>query len=67
MADTEPAPKRGRPVTTGTTPHRTIRVTDELWNAALAAAQARGETVTAVIERALERYVRDHERRGGGR
>lgn len=40
------------------TPHRTIRVPDDLWHAALATAAARGETVTDVVIRALRRYVK---------
>ena len=42
------------------TPHRSVRVPDELWEAAQRVASDRGETVTAVILRALKRYVRDH-------
>ena len=42
------------------TPNRTIRVPDELWLAAKRKASDRGETVTAVIIRALIRYVRDY-------
>lgn len=47
---------------------RAVRVPDELWDAAKATAAARaaagveGETVTAVITRALENYVRKHRR-----
>lgn len=40
------------------TPNRTIRVPDELWEAALRIAHDRGETVTDVVIRALTRYVR---------
>jgi hypothetical protein len=40
------------------TPPRSIRVPDELWNAAKARADERDETLTAVVIRALERYVR---------
>jgi hypothetical protein len=39
------------------TPHRPIRVPEELWQAALAKAKERGETVNVVVRRALERYV----------
>ena len=39
-------------------PVRTVRVSDELWNAAKQIAADRNETVTDVIVRALERYVR---------
>lgn len=42
------------------TPSRAVRVPDELWEAAKRVAADRGETVTAVIIRALERYVRQH-------
>jgi len=42
------------------TPTRTIRVPDELWQAAKRAANDNGETVTDVIIRALKRYVREH-------
>ena len=45
----------------GETPIRTVRVPDELWEAAKRAASDRGETVTDVLLRALERYVRDWE------
>ncbi len=40
------------------TPRRTIRVPDALWDAAAAKAEERGEDVSTVIRRALERYVR---------
>lgn len=43
------------------TPNRTIRVPDELWEAAQRKAADRGETVTDVILRALRRYLRDYE------
>lgn len=42
------------------TPKRSVRVPDELWEAAMRVAQDRGETVTDVILRALTRYVREH-------
>lgn len=42
------------------TPTRTVRVPDELWEAALRIAHDRGETVSEVVRRALERYVRAH-------
>ena len=41
------------------TPRRTVRVPDELWQAAIRVASDRNETVTDVINRALRRYVRD--------
>lgn len=40
-----------------TTP-RAIRVPDDLWAAALEKAQAEGTTVTAVVLKALERFIR---------
>lgn len=40
------------------TPNRVIRVADPLWHAAQAKAAQRGETVSDVVRRALERYVR---------
>jgi predicted HicB family RNase H-like nuclease len=39
------------------TPHRTIRVDPELWDATRARAAQRGETISAVVHDALERYV----------
>jgi hypothetical protein len=39
------------------TPLRNIRVPDDLWTAAKAKAESRGETVTDVLIRALRRYV----------
>lgn len=35
-----------------------MRVPDELWEAALRVANDRGETVSEVIRRALETYIR---------
>lgn len=43
------------------TPIRTVRVPDELWEAAKRAAADRDETVTDVIIRALTRYVREYD------
>jgi len=43
------------------TPKRGVRIPDELWEAVKRKAADRGETVTAVILRALQRYVRDYE------
>jgi len=37
---------------------RSVRVPDDLWHAAVAAAQGRGETVTAIVIKALESYVK---------
>lgn len=42
------------------TPTHSVRVPEELWEAALRIASDRGETVSDVIRRALERYVRAH-------
>jgi hypothetical protein len=42
------------------TPKHGVRVPDDLWRAAKRVAEDRGETLTAVIVRALERYVRQH-------
>lgn len=40
------------------TPRRTVRVEKELWDAAQTEAASREETVSDVIRRALERYVK---------
>lgn len=48
------ARKRGE----GKTPHRTIRVEDDLWDEAMAKATAERTTLTAVINDALKRYVK---------
>jgi len=40
------------------TPPRSVRIPDELWQAAAAEAERRGETITDAIVRALKRYVR---------
>lgn len=40
------------------TPHRTIRVEDELWEAAVALAKERGESVSEILRAALKRYVK---------
>ncbi len=40
------------------TPRRTVRVPDEVWQAAQAKAEERGETLSDVIRRALERYAK---------
>ncbi len=42
----------------GDTTPRAIRIPDDLWAAALAKAQERDETVSDVVRRALERYVK---------
>lgn len=40
------------------TPLRSFRIPDTLWTAAKAKADARGESVSEVVRRALERYVK---------
>lgn len=48
----------GRPAT-GETPKRNIRI-GPVWDEAAAIAAERSETMTAVVERALQRYVARH-------
>ena len=58
MTSTEGTPRRrGRPAT-GETPRRAVRVPDDVWEAAHARAAERGESVSAVIVRALVDYGR---------
>jgi hypothetical protein len=45
------------------TPHRTIRVPDEIWTAAQEEAKRRGETMTDAIVRFLIRYGKSHSQR----
>jgi predicted HicB family RNase H-like nuclease len=52
-----PVMMRGVPNTPGT-PRRTIRISDALWAAAVAKAAERGESVSDILRRALERYVK---------
>jgi predicted HicB family RNase H-like nuclease len=40
------------------TPRRTVRVADALWEASAEKAAAKGESISDVIRRALERYVK---------
>jgi predicted HicB family RNase H-like nuclease len=40
------------------TPLRSLRVPDDLWRAAQAKAEAQGKSVSEVIIRALERFIR---------
>ena len=40
------------------TPPRSVRIPDDLWAAAKVKAEAKGETVTDVVVRALRRYVK---------
>lgn len=42
------------------TPLHSVRVDQDLWDAAIRITEDRGETVTDVIVRALVRYVRSH-------
>ncbi|MDT4997448.1 MAG: hypothetical protein QOD45_1516 [Pseudonocardiales bacterium] len=49
------------------TPQRTVRIPDEVWEAAKAAAERRGEFISDVIRRALIRYVKRAEREGEDR
>jgi hypothetical protein len=42
----------------GETTPRAIRIPDDLWEAALAKAEENGDTVSDVVRRALERYVK---------
>lgn len=46
---------RGRPVTTGVTPKRNIRV-GQVWDDVAAIAETDGETMTAIVTRLLEQY-----------
>lgn len=39
------------------TPQRSVRVSDELWNAALKKAKRNGDTLAALITDALQSYV----------
>lgn len=45
----------------GRTPIRTVRVPDDLWRGVQVKTRLRGETVSGVIVRCLERYLRDEE------
>jgi hypothetical protein len=42
----------------GATPPRSVRVPEDLWQAAKACAEDKGETVSDVLVRALTNYVR---------
>jgi antitoxin component of RelBE/YafQ-DinJ toxin-antitoxin module len=48
------------------TPARAVRVEDGLWQAAQQQAEQRGETVSDVIRRALQRYIRQNRKRANG-
>lgn len=41
------------------TPHRTMRIEDDLWDRAQAKAKERGEHVSDAVRRALELYAED--------
>lgn len=43
----------------GKTPLRSIRIPDDEWNPALAAAEANGESVSEVVRRKLGEYVEE--------
>lgn len=45
------------------TPLRAIRIPDDLWAASQEAAQVRGENISAVVRRSLERYVKATEKK----
>lgn len=40
------------------TPRRTVRIPDKTWDAAKAAAERRGDNLSEVIRKSLERYVK---------
>lgn len=42
------------------TPIHSFRCEDDLWDSAKEAAEANGETLTAVLRRALQRYAKRH-------
>lgn len=43
------------------TPVRSIRIPDEVWEELRRRADDRGETITAVVLRALRAYLREHD------
>lgn len=45
---------------TGVTKSRNVRIPDHVWDEAKAIAEKRGETLTAVIDAALRRYISRH-------
>lgn len=57
MTTADPATRPRRPAK-GSTTIRAVRVDDALWRAAQDAAAGRDETVSDVIRKALQRYVR---------
>jgi predicted transcriptional regulator len=52
---------RAMPNTPGT-PRRTVRIPDDLWDAAARIAAARDESLSDILRQALERYVKRHGR-----
>lgn len=42
------------------TPARTVRITDEVWEAAQTIASAKGITVTSIIRAALDEFIREN-------
>jgi len=52
-----PAPRRGRPKTTGTTPGRNIRVPDDEWAAWQAVANRANTTVSLIVREAMRREL----------
>lgn len=55
-----PRPSVARVPNQPSTPKRGVRVPEYLWRAAQRVARDRGETLSDVIRRALERYVRQY-------
>ena len=53
-----PAPAAALPTMPDGTPLRNVRVADDLWHAAMSKALDRGESLSEVIRRALEKYVK---------
>lgn len=48
MSEEETPRRRGRPVTTGTTPKRSLRIPDDLWDELTAQAKAEGADVATL-------------------
>ena len=48
MSESETPKRRGRPVTTGTTPKRSLRMPDELWDDLVAKAEAEGVEIAGL-------------------
>lgn len=48
------------------TPRRTIRIPNKTWNAAKATAKRKGDTLSEVVRKSLERYVKRNAPHGGG-